>query len=227
MRRNRGLSSLQGDVNRSTAYNALGAAVDTREAERMRKELNALQRGLEGFARRHGARIARDSVFRGRFAAMCAQVGVDPLGSGVGLGEWTHALGVQIVDVCMATRTQNGGLLGMEELLARLEKLRGSTVSEEDVERALGELGALGGGYRVLQVGGRRVIESGGMGADDSVLEAVGTAQPCVSAGDAAAVLGHPASSLLWAAHTIHGLVWIDHAEGDTLFWAPAACEFR
>ena len=40
------------------------------------------------------------------------------------MGDFYYELGVQIIEVCMATRSQNGGLMDLLELKRRLERLR-------------------------------------------------------------------------------------------------------
>jgi ESCRT-II complex subunit VPS22 len=130
------------------------------------------------------------------FVRMCALVGVDPLAEGgggggtgkagwvaeilgVGLGDFSLELGVQIVDICVSTRERNGGLIEMTELIRLLSKLRGHAlpeqpdfdsvgsavataggkggggrISEEDVIRAIRVLKPLGAGYEVIELGG-------------------------------------------------------------------------
>jgi len=54
--------------------------------------------------------------------------------------------GVQIVDVCLATRPHNGGLINLEELCKLLSQRRKGArevVSEDDCLRAIGKLKVL------------------------------------------------------------------------------------
>ena len=62
---------------------------------------------------------------------MCATIGVDPLASSkgfwsemLGVGDFYYELGVQIIEVCMATSHKTGGLMELEELRRRLIKSR-------------------------------------------------------------------------------------------------------
>lgn len=71
---------------------------------------------------------------------MCAELGVDPLCGGrkglwdwVGIGDWTFELAVQVVDVCLATRERNGGLVEMENLITSVRGLRSLPVSKDSV----------------------------------------------------------------------------------------------
>lgn len=140
---------------------------------------------------------------------MCAKLGVDPLadvggssrtsgmgGAGaaggrtaklweaVGLGDWTYALAVQVVDICVSSRHLNGGLLEMQDLCEAVSRIRTGVntrtqpasrsgksevldaaeattrVTVEDVLRALKTLQPLGCGYEVLTLGGRIYVRT-------------------------------------------------------------------
>jgi hypothetical protein len=63
---------------------------------------------------------------------MCDVVGVDALASQkgfwsemFGVGDFYYKLGVSIVDVCLSTRGKNGGIMPIEDLLARVEERSG------------------------------------------------------------------------------------------------------
>jgi ESCRT-II complex subunit VPS22 len=64
----------------------------------------------------------------------------------------------------MATRPVNGGIMSLSELCDGLRKVRarsgGQTISHEDVKRAIQKLAVLGGGYRVVLLGGQRYVMS-------------------------------------------------------------------
>jgi ESCRT-II complex subunit VPS22 len=101
---------------------------------------------------------------------MCARIGVDPLASSkgfwaqaLGVGDFYYELGIQIVEICLATRDRNGGIMTFEELRNRITSSSGKTrqdVSEDDLARAIKKLRVLGGGFTVLPVGGRRLVQS-------------------------------------------------------------------
>ena len=68
---------------------------------------------------------------------MCQKIGVDPLASKrgfwsqlLGVGDFYYELGVQIVEVCLRTRSSNGGLIDIDELRQRLIKMRGPKAQE-------------------------------------------------------------------------------------------------
>ena len=65
---------------------------------------------------------------------MCASIGVDPLASSkgfwsemLGFGDFYYELGVQIIEVCMATSHKTGGLMELGELRERLIRSRGGS----------------------------------------------------------------------------------------------------
>ena len=52
-------------------------------------------------------------------------------------------IGVQIVDICLASRPHNGGLIDLEELCTLLSKKRRASrerITEDDCRRAIGKL---------------------------------------------------------------------------------------
>jgi ESCRT-II complex subunit VPS22 len=83
---------------------------------------------------------------------MCAAIGVDPLASSSGAGGkdggsfWAQMLGgsvndfyfelaVRVVEVCGATREENGGLIGVKEVRDRIMSTRmegGAEITEYD-----------------------------------------------------------------------------------------------
>ena len=74
------------------------------------------------------------------FNEMCQKIGVDPLASKrgfwaqlLGVGDFYYELGVQIVEVCLRTRSSNGGLIDIDELRQKLIKLRGPKAQEVSV----------------------------------------------------------------------------------------------
>ena len=46
------------------------------------------------------------------------------------MGDFYYELAVQVIEVCLTTRGANGGLIGMEELLSRLNAKRGRNAQE-------------------------------------------------------------------------------------------------
>jgi ESCRT-II complex subunit VPS22 len=93
--------------------------------------------------------IRSDANFRQKFIEMCASIGVDPMSSNktfsakLGFGSFYTELGVQVLDVCMRTRSSNGGLIGLQDLTKRVISLRGANsggIETEDIVRAVRSL---------------------------------------------------------------------------------------
>lgn len=75
----------------------------------------------------------------------------------------TNLTGVQIVDICLAARPHNGGLISLEELCKLLgQKRKGSreALSEDDCLRAISKLKVLGSGFEVITVGKKKLVRS-------------------------------------------------------------------
>ena len=186
------------------------AAADARRQEKARlearhEEVKEQQRlfreKLSAFGDRHAARIAADPAFRRLFLSAARSVGVDllarskggggaALGTGAaaaaaaaGFGSFYFELGVQVVDVGMATRAENGGLIAMRDLLARLRRSRearhcsggasaaaaaaaaAAELSPEDVRQAVDKLAVLGDEFKVLSLAGAGAGAGAGTGA--------------------------------------------------------------
>lgn len=176
MRRRPGIAGLQLDAAARSHYRALGESVQETKAEHVKATLNSFKTKLEAFALKHAADIRRDPGFRSRFHAMCATVGLDPLASSkgawaelLGIGDWYAALGVAVVEACLASRAVDGGLTdaGVVRAYAARKGFSSSAagegplaITDDDVERAVQALSALGSGFSVVKVGERRLVRS-------------------------------------------------------------------
>ncbi|RID79012.1 hypothetical protein BRARA_A01786, partial [Brassica rapa] len=114
--------------------------------------------------------IRKNPAFRAQFHEMCAKVGVDPLASNkgfwaelLGIGDFYYELGVQIIEVCMLTRSLNGGLISLQELCNHLRQRRKKdreAVTEDDCLRAISKLKVLGSGFEVITIGKKKLVRS-------------------------------------------------------------------
>lgn len=176
---------------------------------------------------------------------MCSAIGVDPLASsnnhssGSGNSVWAQLLGktvndfyfelaVRIVEVCGATRAENGGLIGLSELRERVSKGRmegADSISDDDVRRAVETLKPLGS-YAVVTVGRKEYVRS--------VPRELSTDQAAVV--EAAQVLGYVSVGMLrdnlgWdeaRCKTViddlmaGGMLWVDkQTKGEWEYWSP------
>ena len=177
MRRRPGIAGLQLDAAARSRYRALGESVQETKAEHVKATLRSFKSKLEAFALKHAGDIRADPGFRARFHAMCATVGVDPLASSkgawaeaLGLGDWYAALGVAVVEACLASRSVDGGLTDAGRVRAYAARKGFSSsssadgtlasITDDDVERAAQALSALGSGFSVVKVGERRLVRS-------------------------------------------------------------------
>ncbi|KAL8678045.1 MAG: hypothetical protein Q9186_005576 [Xanthomendoza sp. 1 TL-2023] len=250
-RRGVGLSAFQNRTNLSSQYASHGASLRSNHASSLQNQLSVFQSLLHNFALQHGDTIKSDPTFRAEFARMCNAIGVDPLaGSNVkgksgskGKGSWWaqtlggdvndfyFELAVRVVELCRATRGENGGLIGVEECRERVGKGKGigggMDISDDDVLRAVKSLDPLGSGFSVVVLGSRQMIRS--------IPKELNTDQSTVL--EAIQVLGHVTCSMLednlgWSnarSETViqdllaDSLVWMDAQASETEYWSPAS----
>ncbi|KAL8811545.1 MAG: hypothetical protein Q9200_001714 [Gallowayella weberi] len=250
-RRGVGLSAFQNRTALSSQYASHGASLRSNHASSLQNQLSVFQSLLHNFALQHGDTIKSDPTFRAEFARMCNAIGVDPLaGSNVkgksgskGKGSWWaqtlggdvndfyFELAVRIVELCRATRGENGGLIAVEECRERVGKGKGigggMDVSDDDVLRAVKSLGPLGSGFSVVTLGSRQMIRS--------IPKELNTDQSTVL--EAIQVLGYVTCSMLednlgWSnarSETVlqdllaDSLIWMDTQASETEYWSPAS----
>ncbi|KAI2583812.1 SNF8 isoform 2 [Pan troglodytes] len=113
-------------------YKERGTVLAEDQLAQMSKQLDMFKTNLEEFASKHKQEIRKNPEFRVQFQDMCATIGVDPLASGkgfwsemLGVGDFYYELGVQIIEVCLALKHRNGGLITLEELHQQVLKGRG------------------------------------------------------------------------------------------------------
>ncbi|KAL9104734.1 MAG: hypothetical protein Q9163_000346 [Psora crenata] len=246
-RRGVGLSAFQNRSSLSTSYASHGASLRDSQATSLQTQLSVFQSLLHNFALQHADTIKSNPTFRAEFARMCNAIGVDPLagsnvkGKASGKGWWGQVVGggvndfyfqvaVRVVEVCRASRGENGGLIALEECRARVGRGRGLggelDVSNDDVRRAVKSLAPLGSGFSLVMVGNRQMIRSipKELNMDQfTVLEAI-------------QVLGYVTCSMLidnlaWEqarAETViadllgDSLVWVDVQAPEKTYWSPA-----
>ncbi|KNZ57393.1 hypothetical protein VP01_2170g4 [Puccinia sorghi] len=182
MRRGVGISSLERTTATTASYSSLSSSLSATSVANLQAEVGLFQGRLQRFAAKHGSKIRSDPEFRGAFSAMCSELGVDPLAGGrrglwdrVGFGDWTFALAVQIVDLCLHHRLRNGGLHEIHSLILALDSQRyhppqnqldspnsssSSSITEADILRAIKSLEPLGSGYSVISIGDKKFLRS-------------------------------------------------------------------
>lgn len=100
---------------------------------------------------------------------MCAHIGVDPLQSSnsywskmLGVGDFYYQLGIQIIDICLATSKNNGGIIRLPELLNRVKQIRTRSsrssdqqeieITGSDILCAISKLHTLGNGLKLVKI---------------------------------------------------------------------------
>jgi len=248
MRRNVGLGAINKKKLAESKYKEKGYELAQDQLNELSKHLEQFRDHLQDFAAKHKNEIKKNPTFRRQFQEMCASVGVDPLASGkgfwsemLGVGDFYYELGVQIVEICMATTPRNGGLMPLEELRERLGKARSRKgtneveISMDDLQRAIKKLKVLGNGFSVHPIPGsgsggsetRFLVQSvpGELSTDHTTVLA--TAEE----GGGSVSVKTLVSSRSWEAeraqraldHLVkEGLAWVDQHQGRTLYWFPA-----
>ncbi|KAJ5895296.1 hypothetical protein N7495_006987 [Penicillium taxi] len=251
-RRGVGLGAFTNRIQATQSYANHGANLRSAHLASLQTQLSVFQSLLHTFALEHSSTIKDNPTFRAEFARMCNTIGVDPLAASNikgkngrrGLGEggsfWTQILGgdmndfyfevaVRVVELCRETRSENGGLIGVEECQKRVGKGKaigsGLEVSEDDILRAVRSLEPLGSGFSIVHVGTKQFIRS--------IPKELNTDQSTVL--EAIQVLGFVSVSMLclnlnWEkarAQTViddlltDGLVWLDSQGSEKEYWSP------
>ena len=104
-------------------------------------------------------------------------------------------------------------------------------ISSDDIVRAVGTLRPLGSGYKILDLGGRRAVQSVPLelSPDSSVLLKFAEQEGHLSAKEATSILGWQPERFTRVMDTLlkAELAWIDEqsSDGITLYWFP--CFYR
>ena len=233
----------------SAQFASHGSTLRASNAQALETQLSVFRSLLQQFAQTHAKDIRSDPAFRAQFARMCTAIGVDPLAgsntsggaSGGGGSVWAQLLGktvndfyfelaVRVVEVCSATRGENGGLIGLREVRDRVAAGRAEAgagdVSEDDVRRAVETLRPLGGSYGIVTVGSKEYVRS--------VPRELSNDQAAVV--EAVQVLGYVSVGMLrdnlgWEAARCRtviddlvagGMLWVDkQTRGEWEYWSP------
>lgn len=170
-RRGVGVGAVKRKVKDKEAFEAVGKKVADENLSHISEMMGSFKGSLEEFARKYKKDIKQDPAFRQQFQVMCSSIGVDPLASNkgfwaevLGVGDFYYELAVQIVEICLATRSENGGLMTLRELLQRLQtkgnRKNRQDVSADDVRRATDKLQVLGSGFTVIKIGRTTMVVS-------------------------------------------------------------------
>lgn len=220
-----------------------GSEIADDQLQHMSKQMETFRTNLQEFAGKYKKNIRKNPQFRQQFQEMCAAVGVDPLASSkgfwanmLGVGDFYYELGVQIIEVCLATRHRNGGILPLDDLRKLVIKSRSVSAKHEDIEtddllRAIDKLKVLGEGFRVISCGKSYIVQSvpAELSVDHTsvIQKANGTGYVTVSS-----LIEDFQWEKLRAERALEelireGLVWVDEQNrGEPSYWFPGLQKF-
>ncbi|KAJ3017111.1 ESCRT-II subunit protein snf8 [Thoreauomyces humboldtii] len=232
-RRRAGISGLQQQARTNQEFQRAGEALSQSQLEQLKSQLAIFKSHLEDFARKYRKDIKRDPKFRMHFQRMCTNIGVDPLASNkgfwselLGVGDFYYELGVQISEICIATRERNGGLIDVTDLKRLLERMRGKDaqeISEDDIARSIKTLKPLGSGFDVVVVGNRKLVQSvpRELNADFSTLLGLAQVKGFTTARDVAERLGWDTERAQRVLNDLlkDGICWLDVQVDPPEYW--------
>lgn len=240
---------------RSVGSNKKASVVQTKadelKAQNFQTALDTVEK-LEGqlttFAKQHTQDIQRDPAIRQRVLELCALLGIDPLVVATQsknnklwgkMADFYHELAVQVAEVCVSTRAQNGGILGLDQVRSRLERRQtrlGTTqkadrkISLNDIKVAIKKLEKLGGGFRTIQVGSSTMVMSVPMELDQDHMTMLAVAENSsggVQVDDAMKLTGWDRDRVQRSLDLLlqHGMAWLDRYHGIDYYWLPSVWE--
>lgn len=238
---------------RGVGVGRAGGAAYGRRAEELKatslasamETVEKLELKLADFAKTHKHAIQHDPEFRAKFLEMCAPLGVDPLstekgfwGKMLGIGEFYYELSVKVAEVCLASRSRNGGIIQVSEVKDILTQ-RGTkfqfadskkkiTYTEEDIIASVKKLSKLGSGFRTINIGRAIMIVSVPEILDDDHMQvlkfAEDTPNGMVSTNLMSRALGWNNERSKRALELLlgKGMVWLDVHHGEFYYWFPS-----
>lgn len=234
MRRGVGISAVTKKTNERKQFEAIGKKMDETRISNVKETLNKFQIALAEFAEKHRDKINSDPEFRQQFHTMCKNVGVDPLASSkgfwadiLGVGDFYFELGIIIIQICLQSRSINGGIISLNDLLERVRASRKNSkqlASLDDLKKAIEKLAVLGKGYQLLKFKDKEPyllfvpIE---LNHDHESLMAVAQSHGYVSYQLMLNESGWTKERFSLAINTllVEGIVWLDDYEGSTILY--------
>lgn len=220
-------------------FSAVGKDLESGKIAFVKETLGNFRVALEQFAEKHRDRINSDPEFRMQFHIMCKNCGVDPLASNkgfwadlLGFGDFYFELGVHIVQICSQTKSRNGGIMSLSELLDLIHESGAKSrqmTSAEDVRRAVDKLAILGSGFKLIEVGGKSLIVSVPLEMNKDHEELLSEAQDSgfVSESTMRNTYGWTTARFEMLIYPMlqEGMIWIDDYEGESRYYLPSVWE--
>jgi ESCRT-II complex subunit VPS22 len=236
MRKGIGIAGIkQRETTNNIIKQTLGTEVSQFQNHSMREKIEFFKTKLEEFAREHKNDINKDPQFRHYFHTLCLKIGVDPLASSkgfwselLGVGDFYYELGVQIIEVCIKTRNQNGGLMDLTELTHRLEKK--TTISRDDIIQAIKAIKPLGNGFCIIKIGDREYIQSVPCELSNDHLQICTIAKIGYTTLDEIKTkTGWNQERIVSTLHTLmqESIIWVDDQAENRVFYFPGLIEMN
>ena len=238
MRRGIGVAAVRKRKDEQQQFAKLGKDVESVKLGVVQSLLTDFRNQLQQFAAKHRQRINSDPEFRKSFHQMCMTTGVDPLASSkgifadvLGIGQFYFELGVAVVEICLKTRSKNGGIISVTEVLHHLETSHASTirqsVSSGDILRAVEKLSVLGSGYRMINLQGISMILSVPLELNRDHEDIIATAQASngyVTEAMMQKTYGWTTDRFQRAIYQLlqDGIVWLDDWCGTKCYYFPS-----
>ncbi|CAD6501807.1 BgTH12-02053 [Blumeria graminis f. sp. triticale] len=232
----------------SAQYASHGNNLRTSHSTSLENQLSVFRSLLQQFAQSHGKEIRSNPSFRAEFARMCTVLGIDPLTSSHASGGkegggsfWAQLLGgsvndfyfelaVRVVEVCSATREENGGLIGAKEVRDRIMSTKidhSADMTEDDILRAVETLKPLGSSYSTVQVGNKTYIRSvpRELNMDQSAVLEAAQLLGYVSVSMIMVNLRWPRARAITTINdlTTNGMLWVDKQSSEWEYWSPGS----
>lgn len=165
--RKHGLGAIHRQKQQNALYKEKSEELAKEQINRLTDQLEKFKLNLEEFAKKHQKEIKKNAEFRRQFQEMCALIGVDPLQSSnsywsklLGVGDFYYQLGIQIIETCLATSKNNGGIIRLPDLLNRIKQLRKRSIKDDqeieitanDIISAISKLHILGNGLKLVKI---------------------------------------------------------------------------
>lgn len=210
--------------------------------------IKKLEERLADFAKTHKYDIQNDPEFRAKFLGMCVPLGVDPLstsksfwGAMLGLGEFYYELSVKVAEVCIASRSRNGGIIRVSEvnniLMQRGTKFQFAdscvkrAYHEDDIVKSVKKLSQLGSGFHTITVGQVVLIVSVPEELDDDHMQVMNLAEDDRYCPYGEVTISAISRALQWNEERSNralelllgkGMIWLDMNRGEKRYWFPS-----
>jgi ESCRT-II complex subunit VPS22 len=170
MRRTVGIGAVSKKQLHEKKFAEQATQIAENQIEQLTKHMDSFKTYLEEFAIKYKSQIKQNPHFRKQFQDMCANIGVDPLASSkgfwselLGVGDFYYEIIVQIYEICAAYENRTGGLLYLDFVVAKLNRLRSTTqnsnlVSIDDCVRSIQKLSCLGNSFKLLSMNNERLL---------------------------------------------------------------------